>query len=137
MRLGRLLGAKPEQVARLALELAADRLERREADRLGLAGLEDRQVGERQVDPLAELGQRHAAGVEEVVELDGDRHHTVPSRSSRMAAPWRNTRARMNRVSTRIRPPPPASMSITAGDSSGSIFLATHAATAPSGIASA
>src|SRR4051794_7022530 len=39
-----------EQVAGLAIEHPADRLESREADRAGLAGLEDRQVGQRDVD---------------------------------------------------------------------------------------
>src|SRR3546814_16883359 len=50
-----------EQVARFAIEFAADRFERREADRAGLAGLEDRQVGGR--DPH-QIGR--AAGRESV-----------------------------------------------------------------------
>src|SRR5688572_19622346 len=60
-RHGRVVG---EQVAGLAVELAADRLERGEADRLGLAGLEDRQVDDGDADPRRELGQRHAPGVQ-------------------------------------------------------------------------
>ena len=44
------LRAKLEQLAGLAVERDADRLERREADRFCLAGLEDRQVGDRDVD---------------------------------------------------------------------------------------
>jgi hypothetical protein len=39
-------GLVTQQVAGLAAKLAADRLEGGEANRLGLAGLEDRQVGE-------------------------------------------------------------------------------------------
>ena len=69
-----LLGLKPENVARLARERLADRFERREADRARLAGLEDREVGQRHSDPIRELGQRHPPVVEQVVELDGDRH---------------------------------------------------------------
>ena len=71
-------------------------LEGGEADRLGLAGLEDRQIGEGEVDALGELGQRHALVVQPVVEGDDDRHQTVPSSSSRISVPTRNTRARMN-----------------------------------------
>src|SRR5262245_23445047 len=68
------LGFELEQVAGLARERLADRLERREADRPRLAGLEDREVGEGHADPIGELGERHPAIVQEVVELDGDRH---------------------------------------------------------------
>src|SRR5437764_14058529 len=65
-----LLRLKPENVARLARERLADRIERGEADRARLARLEDRQVGQRHSDPLRELGQCHPPVVEEVVELD-------------------------------------------------------------------
>lgn len=71
-----LLRFKPENVARLAREGLADRIERRKADRACLAGLEDREVGERHSDLIRELGERHSAIVENVVELDGDRHVT-------------------------------------------------------------
>ena len=67
-------GLEFEQVAGLAAEHLADRLQRREADGAGLAGLEDRQVGERDVDLLGELGQRHPPVVKQVVEFHGDRH---------------------------------------------------------------
>src|SRR3546814_8213762 len=94
-----------QHIAGLAFQFAANSLKRREADRPGLAGLEDREVGKREADPFAEVGQRHAARMQEVVEPDHDAgsfdgfgwgfgfgsHHTVPSRSSRIAAPWRNT----------------------------------------------
>ena len=49
-------------------------IERREADRARLAGLEDREVGQRHSDPVREFGQRHPSIVEQVVELNGDRH---------------------------------------------------------------
>src|SRR5215212_11576132 len=50
---------KPENVAGLARERLADRIERREADRARLAGLEDREVSQRHSDSVGELGQRH------------------------------------------------------------------------------
>src|SRR5215510_3566061 len=59
-----LLRLKPENVARLARERLADRIERREADRARLAGLEDREVGQRHPDPVSEVGQRHPPIVE-------------------------------------------------------------------------
>ena len=71
-----LLRLKPENVARLARERLADRLERRETDRARLAGLEDRKVGQRHADSIGELGQGHASIMEQVVEFDGDRHVT-------------------------------------------------------------
>src|SRR6478672_10143997 len=96
-----LRGIEGEQVARLALERTADRLERGKADRLGLAGLEDRQVGERDVDALGQFRQRHAARVQQFVEVDDDCHgYTVPSRSARMRVPSSNTRASTNSSST-------------------------------------
>src|SRR5438067_7368049 len=70
------LRLKAENVARLARERLADRFERRESNRARLAGLEDREVGERHSDPIRELGQCHPPIVEYVVELDGDRHVT-------------------------------------------------------------
>jgi hypothetical protein len=58
-------------------------------------------------DPLGELGQGHAPVGEELVEVDDNgvaiairrcaRHYTVPSRSARMPAPIRMTRAKMTR----------------------------------------
>jgi hypothetical protein len=70
------LRLKPQNVARLARERPADRIERRKADRARLAGLEDREVGQRHSDPIRELGQRHPPIVKQVVKLDGDRHIT-------------------------------------------------------------
>jgi hypothetical protein len=49
------IGVEFKEVARLAAEHAADRLKCREADGACLAGLEDRQIGERDIDPLGEL----------------------------------------------------------------------------------
>src|SRR5256885_10463647 len=60
----RLLRLKAENVARLARERLADRIERREADRARLAGLEDREVGQRHSDPVREVRQRHTPIVE-------------------------------------------------------------------------
>src|SRR5271157_1814385 len=39
-----------QDLSRLALQRAAERIERREADRARLVGLQDRQIGERDVD---------------------------------------------------------------------------------------
>src|SRR5947209_20227296 len=72
-----LLRLKLENVARLARERLADCIQRREADRARLAGLEDRKVRQRHSHPVRELGQRHPAIVEQVVELDGNRHITL------------------------------------------------------------
>ena len=51
----RLPGNEFEQVTRLALELAAERLERREPDGARLVGLEDREIGKRDPDAVGEL----------------------------------------------------------------------------------
>src|SRR3546814_14365241 len=75
-----------EQVARFAIEFAADRFERREADRAGLAGLEDRQVGERDPHPVRQPGKRQPAIVQPLVEPDDDRAKTLTTRSRRIAA---------------------------------------------------
>src|SRR5690349_17219624 len=133
-------GLVGEQVARLAFQFPTDRFEGGEADRLGLAGLEDRQVGEGQSHPLGQFGQGHAARVEQVVKCDHDvgsffgGHHTVPSRSSRIAAPWRNTRARMNRISGSSRLPPRSKSDCTSAWASRAM-LASHMIIAATGIA--
>jgi hypothetical protein len=44
-----------QQIARLAAELPADRIEGGEANRLGLAGLENRQIGQRDANAISEL----------------------------------------------------------------------------------
>src|SRR3982750_3091686 len=89
-----------EQVAGLAIEGAANRVERGEADRARLAGLQDRQVGKRDVDPFGEFGQGHPPVVQQILELDGDGHQIVPSKSSLISVPSANTRAR-----TKVRIP--------------------------------
>src|SRR3546814_17967886 len=73
-------------------------------DRAGLAGLEDRQVGERDPHPVRQLGKRQPAIVQQVVEPDDDRHQAVPSRPRRIAAPCANTRANKNSASTPTSP---------------------------------
>src|ERR1700719_2319098 len=88
--------AKFQEVARLAGEHFADCPKRREAHSPRFAGLQDRQVGEGDVDALGEFRQRHAPVVQQVVELDENGHQTVPSRSSRMRVPPRNTCASTN-----------------------------------------
>src|ERR1044071_6590361 len=72
----RWLRLEPENVARLARQRLAGRIECREADRARLAGLEDREVGQPHSDPFGELSQCHPPIMEQVVELDGDRHVT-------------------------------------------------------------
>src|SRR5438270_6715095 len=90
------MGSKFEKIARLAAEHVADCLKRREADGPRLSGLQDGQVGKRDVDALGEFGQRHAPLVQQVVEFDENGHQTVPSRSWRMRVPSRNTCASTN-----------------------------------------
>src|SRR6478672_9305477 len=80
-----------EDVAGLAAQRAADRFERREADGAGLAGLENREVGERDVDAAGQLGQRHSSIVEPLVELDVDGHVTPFLRGRRASARLRQT----------------------------------------------
>ena len=46
----------------------------------------------RDADPLGELGQRHPPVVEQIVELDGDRHVTPSLRGLRASACLRRTR---------------------------------------------
>ena len=50
---------EPQNVARLAGECRADRIESRKANRARLASLEDREVGQRHSDLIREFGQRH------------------------------------------------------------------------------
>ena len=65
-------GAKPENIVRLAI--SAGRCIAASIACARLSGLEDRQVGKRDVDPLRQLAQRHPAIVKHIVELDDDRH---------------------------------------------------------------
>lgn len=46
------------QIARLAFELTAERVERRETHRTSLLGLQHGEVRDRDADPIRELGQR-------------------------------------------------------------------------------
>src|SRR5690242_9173341 len=94
-----------EQVAGLAIEHVADRLERRETDRARLARLQDRQIGNADIDAGGEFGQRHPPIVEQFVEPDLDRHQIVIAGSSRIAAPRSNIWARTKVISTAIQPP--------------------------------
>ncbi len=61
---------KLEQGPWLAIEHDADRLKGREANRLCLAGFEDRQVGDGDVDACGEFRQRHAPLVQFLVEAN-------------------------------------------------------------------
>ena len=49
-------------------------IECREADGSGLAGLQDRQVGDGDADAVGQLGQRHPSLQQHAVELDFDGH---------------------------------------------------------------
>src|ERR1035438_4799947 len=97
-----------EQVAGLAVERLAEPCQGAEPDRPGVAVLQDGQVDHADAGPLGEPGQGHAPLGEQLVEVDGNgvvirdrrRHYTVPSRSARMPAPVRMTRAKV------IRPRP-------------------------------
>src|SRR3954471_6217077 len=91
---------KLEDIAGLALQRLTDRLECGEADGPRLSRLEDRQIGESDVHLLRELCERQATVVENVVEVDLDRHQTVPSRSSRIMVPCSNTCASTNSINT-------------------------------------
>src|SRR5687768_3231034 len=83
-----------EQVRRLAVQLAAERLQRREADRPRLVRLQDGEVGERDPHPLAQLGQRHPPLLEHPVQHHLDRHgQTTSDCSSSSSAPLRKTSA--------------------------------------------
>src|SRR5689334_21328812 len=71
-----------------------DGVEGRETDRARLAGLEHREIRERDPDPLGELREREAPLVQHVIQSHEDRHRqTVAASSSRMREPSSNTRA--------------------------------------------
>src|SRR4051794_37521065 len=82
-----------DDVAGLTLQLPTHRVQRGQAHRLCLAGLEDREVGNRDSDAFCELGQGHLPLKQHVVEADLDRHQTVSSCSSARSAPWRKSSA--------------------------------------------
>src|SRR5674476_1675315 len=85
-RLGSLIGRIPlavrrvlartilDEVSWLAVQCCADGLERREADRAGLAGLQVAEVGHGDAHAVAELVQAHLASGEHNVEIDDDWH---------------------------------------------------------------
>src|SRR5215218_9523304 len=68
-----------QQVARLTLQLATERLQRREADRACLVGLENGQVRQRDPDTLAQLRERHPALLEQPIERYLDSHGYITS----------------------------------------------------------
>ena len=86
--------AELDEVAGLAVEHVADRLQGFEPNPLGLARLEDREVGQGDADLAREVGERHAPSVQHVVDLDEDGHQIIARRSSRWRAPCSNTLAR-------------------------------------------
>jgi Thrombospondin type 3 repeat len=71
----RLVFRRPlQQIARLALELPAERVKRREAHRPGLVGLQHGEVRDRDADPLREPGQRETTIEQQMIQLDANRH---------------------------------------------------------------
>ena len=72
-------GTEFQDFPRLAVERFADRLERGEADGLGLAGFEDGQILRRDVHGLGQIVQPHFALRENHVEIDDDGHKLKPS----------------------------------------------------------
>ena len=66
--------AKFEDVAGLAIEMLADRVERREANRLCAAGFEHGEVLRRDSDGFGEVVQLHFPLREHDVEVDDDWH---------------------------------------------------------------
>ena len=81
------VGLPPQQVARLALEHLAQRLERGEADRLGPPVLQHGEVGRGDADALGERADGHLAPGEHHVDVDDDRHQITSSSSA-----WRCVR---------------------------------------------
>src|SRR5690606_28190736 len=65
-----------QQIAGLAVQFAAQGVQRREADGPRLAGLEDRQIGQGHAHAIGQLGQRHAPFEQDAVKLDADGHET-------------------------------------------------------------
>jgi hypothetical protein len=76
-----------QNFAGLAIQRFADRLERGEADGLGLAGFEDGQVLRRDVHGVREIVQPHFALREHHVEIDDDGHKLKPSIPVPLAVP--------------------------------------------------
>jgi hypothetical protein len=59
------------------LEFAAKRVERRKADRAGLVGLENREIGERDADLFGELRQRDSPLEHDAIEIELDGHDAL------------------------------------------------------------
>jgi len=62
-----------DQVAGLAVQLAAERLERREADGAGLVLLENRQVGQRENYSRGQFGQLQLPLDQQEIQVEDDR----------------------------------------------------------------
>jgi hypothetical protein len=88
-----------EQVARLAVENPAHGLQGGEADRLGAAVLEDRDVCRCEPDRLGELADTHLALGQLDVDADDDRHQITACMSVRSVVACRS-RARMTTISS-------------------------------------
>src|SRR5688500_7298157 len=139
-----LRGIESEQVARLAFQCNADRLERGEADRLRLAGFQDRQVREGDVDARGEFRERHAARVQRFVETDDDRHVTpflrgprACVRPARTRPPARTASAPRTRTLSRILryAPPPTPRTRSPRRSAAALRARARSMRSPSGVA--
>src|SRR5690606_4797349 len=83
-----------EQVAGLAVEDPADRIEGREAYGLRPSVLEDGDVRGGNADGVGEVADAHAALGEHAVDRDADCHHTTSSSSARIAMASRRRKRR-------------------------------------------
>src|SRR5690606_10348223 len=129
-------GGVGQQVTGLALEHAADRLERREADGLRSPVLEHRDVRDGDAHSLGELGHGHLAARELDVEVHDDRHQMTSLRSSSSCVA-RTSRARMTAMRSASASPhkiPPVRTKNTAG---GIAWMADRCTNMPVRIATA
>ena len=72
-----------QQIAGLAVQLAAYRLKRRPADGLDVSGFDAREIVFRQPDSVRELFGSHFALNEHHIEMRNDRHEEPPYYHSR------------------------------------------------------
>src|SRR5690606_25020834 len=86
-----------QQLAGLALQHPADRLQGREAHALDVALLEQREVGLADADRVSQLLRLHLAPRQHHVEVNHDRHQTMLLASSAVAAASRITWATLYR----------------------------------------
>src|SRR5690606_32739155 len=93
------LGDAAQNVAGLAVQHAADRIERGEAHRLGAPVLEHGDIGRRDADGISELLHAHLAAGEHHVDVDHDRHQTTSERSCSSCSALRS-RPRMTPTSS-------------------------------------